>query len=267
MENVFIAGEFRQPTDVAVCPRTGRVAVADPGNRRVQLFDAGFAHLKDIQTNGNGHSLKWPSRVFINNAGEILVIDRDANVVLVYDEIGTYSRLVPGTCHRPRGVSTDQDANVCIVQPDSYCVSVLDSTGAIVRTIGCEGTGPGQFTHKPLYIAVKNDIIYVSDYNGRVHQFIKRGFFIKQFGLGLVCSARGIAITDTDDLVIVDNKGPVTLLRKDIVTHRLGECGKEPWQLNNPRGVAVSKSGQIIIANYRNHNVLVYDVVTTSNMN
>ena len=41
----------------------------------------------------------------------------------------------------------------------------------------------------------------------------------------------------------------------------IGECGSEPWQLHNPRGVAVSKTGQIIVANWDNNNLLVYDLV------
>ena len=60
------------------------------------------------------------------------------------------------------------------------------------------------------------------------------------------------------DLVIVDYKGPVMVVRDNKVMRRFGEQGHEPWHLHNPCGVAVTTSGQIIVANWGNRNLLVY---------
>ena len=40
-----------------------------------------------------------------------------------------------------------------------------------------------------------------------------------------------------------------------------GETGGESWHLDKPRGVAVTNTGQIVVANWWKHNLLVYDMV------
>ena len=43
---------------------------------------------------------------------------------------------------------------------------------------------------------------------------------------------------------------------------RVGEWGDKPWQLMWPQGVAVTKTGQAVVANMGNHNLLIYDIRT-----
>ena len=51
------------------------------------------------------------------------------------------------------------------------------------------------------------------------------------------------------------------MVRGEQTVSVIGERGSEPWQLHDLLGVAVSKTGQIIVANWHNHNILVYDLV------
>ena len=80
------------PTDVAVCPVTGRVMVADRDNRRVQVFTDEFQHVLDISKDGSGRDLLCPWGVAVNQAGEVIVSDGEANTVSVYSQTGSYSR-------------------------------------------------------------------------------------------------------------------------------------------------------------------------------
>ena len=63
------------------------------------------------------------------------------------------------------------------------------------------------------------------------------------------------------DLIIVDDAGPVTVVRDGRVVCRVGETGGESWHLSGPEGVAVTSTGQVVVVNGGKDNLLVYDMV------
>jgi DNA-binding beta-propeller fold protein YncE len=103
--------------------------------------------------------------------------------------------------------------------------------------------------------------VIVADYAGRIHKFTKTGSYIRHVDPGVIADATGLSVSPSGDLVVVDYDRHVAVVRDERVVCEFGVCGKEPYQLNNPHGVAVTKSGQIIVANAANNNLLVYDTV------
>ena len=51
-------------------------------------------------------------------------------------------------------------------------------------------------------------------------------------------------------------------MREGRVVSRVGEWGLKPWMLFVPQGVAVTKTGQAVVANWGHHNLHVYDILT-----
>ena len=112
--------------------------------------------------------------------------------------------------------------------------------------------------------------------------FRTSGEFIELLYLGIMHHAAGLTVDPSGCLVIADREGPVTVLRDNSVTRRVGksdniathrvgksdnratrrvgESGKETWQLCDTWGVAVTKAGQIVVANSGHYNLLVYEV-------
>ena len=253
-------GEFQYPYDVAVCPVTGHVVVADPINQRVQVLDAEFKHIFNIK-DGSGRNLNWPGRVAVNKSGEIIVSDPDANTVSIYSQTGSNSRQLPGPWNNPYGIAVDSDDTIYVCDCGSYTVKVVDKTGQIIRTFGGRGDQPGQFQDEPWFITVYKESIVVSDKAGKIHQFTKSGSYMRKMDVDNVHNAKGLTVTAANDLVIADYDGLMRVVRGEQTVSVIGEQGSEPWQLRNPHGVAVSKTGQIIVVNYNNHNLLVYDPV------
>ena len=134
-------------------------------------------------------------------------------------------------------------------------MKVLDRACQIIRTFGGRG-----FQDIPCFISVHKESIVVSDAAGKIHQFTKSGSYIRQMDVDNVRDARGLTVTAANDLVITDDKGPLRVVRGEQTVSVIGERGSEPWQLNHPYGVAVCKTGQIIVANCNNNNLLVYDL-------
>ena len=106
------------------------------------------------------------------------------------------------------------------------------------------------------YITIYKNQLILCD-NGQLYQFDKMGPSCTR--LDYVQSAGGLAVDNSGDMVIVDGKGPDTVFRDGRVVHHVGEQGQDPWQLGGPCGVAVTKTGEIVVANYSNGNLLVYD--------
>ena len=132
--------------------------------------------------------------------------------------------------------------------------------------IMCLGTG---FSSRPCFITVYKDHILMSDGDGTIYQLTKSGSYAKKVDVANIQGSRGLAVTANKDLIIVDTEGPIRVMTGDEtisvigdeIVSVIGDHGSAPWQLNNPRGVAVTRSGQIIVANFLNHNLLIYDLV------
>ena len=260
-KTLHYTGEFQDPWDVAVCPVTGHVVVVEPGNSRVQVLDAEFSHIFNINKDGSGRDLKCPCRVAVNKSGEIIMSDVQANAVYIYSKTGSYSRQLPGPWDAPRGIAVDSDDTLYVCDSESYAIKVLNRAGKIIRTFGSRGDKPGQFQYEPWFITVYKDFIVVSDAVGKIHQFTKSGSYIRKMDVDNVRNATGLTVTSANDLVIADNTGLIRVVRGEQTVSVIGEHGSEPWQLHIPLGVAVSRTGQIIVTNFHNDNLLVYDLV------
>ena len=235
--------------------------MADSDNHRVQVLDAEFKHIFNINKDGSGRNLGYPDRVAVNKSGEIIISDYQANTISVYSQTGSYSSQLTGHWNKPCGIAVDSDDTIYVCDGGSYTVKVLDRTGQIIRTFGGRGTQPGLFQSKPLFITVYNESIVVSDAAGQIHQFTKSGSYMRKMEVDNVRNARGLTVTAANDLVIAGHDGPMRVVRGEQTVSAIGEWGSEQWQLHNPLGVAVSKTGQIIVANQSNHNLLVYEPV------
>ena len=249
---------FAQPTDVAVCPVTGRMVVADMGNSRIQVLDASFNHVMDIKRAGQGRDLKYPAHVAVNSKGEIIVSEYYTNRVLVYDKSGTYNRdLLRGCWDKPGGIAVDRDDTLYIVNDKTGTIKVINNEGQELRTIQYDDNNQFCFGFYYIsFIVIYNNQLIVCD-NGQLYQVDKMGSSCTK--LDYVQSPSGLAVDHSGDLVIVDGEGSVSVVRDGRVVCHVGEQGQQPWQLSNPRGVAVTKTGEIVVTSCSKDNLLVYN--------
>ena len=233
--------------------------VADRDNKRVQVFDDGLKHIMDIKKDAKGQRLKCPRGIAVNHAGEIIVSDSGAVTVSVYNQNGSYSRQLPGALNRPCAIAIDTNDDIYVCNINT--ITVINKAGEVIRTIDCGFTGSGQLSFRPCFITICKNHLLASDGDGNVHQLTKSGSYVKKLAVVNVQRARGLAVTAAQDLVIVDGAGPIRVLTGDETVSVIGDYGSEPWQLTYPQGVAVTRSGQIIVANFGSHNLLIYDLV------
>ena len=105
--------------------------MADAGNHRIQVLDASFNHLMDIDRSRPTSLLRemllpvlgkvrrnllYPAYVAVNSDGKIIVSDYGLDRVIVYDKSGAYSRdLLTGSWDKPGGIAVDGDDTLYVI--------------------------------------------------------------------------------------------------------------------------------------------------------
>lgn len=250
-----------RPLAVA-CADDGRVAVADPGNHAVRLYDAATnRHLRLAE------GLKAPAGLaFVDR--RLVVADAEAQALFAFDADGKATALgvsVP-PLSRPAGLAYDAvGRRLFVVDVTQHRVHVLPLTGAPASSFGERGEGPGQFNF-PTHAAFAQGKLYVTDsLNARVQVFDGALRFERSLG--------GLGDTPGDSPrpkgVAVDAKGTVWLVDGafDVVqafdangelVAVVGGAGVGPGKLWLPGGAAVDRQGRLWLADTWNQRVQVF---------
>ncbi len=89
-------GRFRSPSGVDVDPASGRVAVADFANHRVQVFDARGGLVRVLGREGHGDGeLYYPTDVTFDGGGGLVVADAYNHRLVRFDGAGRFGGVVP----------------------------------------------------------------------------------------------------------------------------------------------------------------------------
>jgi DNA-binding beta-propeller fold protein YncE len=82
-------GEFDDPTSVAVDPATNKVYVADPRNKRIQIFDASGKFLAKWSVPEWGEAAGFEDLVIDSQAGRLYASSAQLNAIFIFDLNGT----------------------------------------------------------------------------------------------------------------------------------------------------------------------------------
>ena len=168
-----------RPTGLAFDATGGRLYLVDTGSHEVKIFARDGALLKRFGRRGTGPGeFNYPTMIWINGEGEILVTDSMNFRTQIFDSVGNFLRQFgepgDGAGHQSqsKGIATDSNGHVYIVDSMMHAVQIFDSTGTFLFKLGFRGEAPGQFW-LPAGIFVGNrDTIYVADsYNSRIQVF------------------------------------------------------------------------------------------------
>jgi sugar lactone lactonase YvrE len=170
------AGEFYGPRGIAVLP-DGSVAVADTGNKRIEVFSAAGTYLRSIGTSGSGNGqLNEPSGVAADGAGNLYVADYWNGRIQKFTEQGVYLTQwavpgwsTPGFYTEPY-IAVDGAGQVIVPDPTDGRVLVYSPSGVLVAALGSAGSAAGQFS-TPLGVAADGSALWVGDQgNGRLQK-------------------------------------------------------------------------------------------------
>ena len=213
-------GEVVVINDIAVSDKSGTIAVADAGNRRIQLFSSDGKFQRQLKLDGepislaftdcgdlltlvsgnnnklhlfseegqfikhiNDNYLKEPHYLYIASDGRLIITDKADNKIKGLSPDGNdllLSLTAPNCDKYPKCAVYHQD-KFYVSYPGDHCIKVFDKTGVYLHDIGCEGSNDGQFDYPVgLIIDKYNQLIVCDAKNQRLQLFTLRGSFLSE---------------------------------------------------------------------------------------
>ena len=164
----------------------------------------------------------------------------------------------------PTGVAVTDDGLVIVCEGRSHCITILDSEGRKIRSIGTQGKGRGQLQcPQGVAITSKGTILVVDSYNYRIQEFTMEGDCVscvgtKGTGPPQFSGPSGITINKTTGHVFVVDTGNyrVQVLHPDLTfSHMFGSKGSSQGQFQFPYDVAIDSQGYVYVTDVYNHRV------------
>jgi streptogramin lyase len=270
-----VSAKFNKPRGI-FADEAGHIYIADTDNHRVRMVDAATGIITLVAGSGNDNydqgsdedvsplsaHLKKPRGVYVDASGNIYIADTENCMIRKVDVSTNKINRVAGATDgqdplcgwsgdgglatntrldKPRGVWVDASGNIYIADTENNRIRMVDATTQIITTIAGNGgssysgdNGPAKDAelHKPNGVVVDvTGNIYIADTDNEV---IRRVDATTQ--IITTIAGTGSGGYSGDD-------GPATLA-----------------SLKKPRGVWLSESGNILIADADNNRVrLVYD--------
>ncbi|GAB5570443.1 tripartite motif-containing protein 2 isoform X3 [Prionailurus iriomotensis] len=247
-------GEFTNLQGVAAST-SGKILIADSNNQCVQIFsnDGQFKSRFGIRGRSPGQ-LQRPTGVAVHPSGDIIIADYDNKWVSIFSSDGKFkTKIGSGKLMGPKGVSVDRNGHIIVVDNKACCVFIFQPNGKIVTRFGSRGNGDRQFAG-PHFAAVNsnNEIIVTDFHNHSVKVHIKFYKYPEE-------NKEQISVTKTirEDFQVevvfeVFNQEGEFMLK-------FGSNGEGNGQFNAPTGVAVDSNGNIIVADWGNSRIQVFD--------
>ena len=227
---------------VGVAPN-GTIFVSDRNNHKIHVFDADRKFIRSFGQQGvETGQLQHPTGVTISTDGLLYVTH--SNVVDVLKDDGVFMKQIGcGTLNWPWDVAVHQ-GEVFVADLGNHRVAVFSQDGELIRTIGSEGTGPGQLRH-PTGVAISPDgELYVSDSNnGRVQVLTSQGAYIREFGKGQLSNQQKLRFSADKHVLVADRfNHRVAVFNQDGAMMSSLPCAQYPI------GLAVDKKENLLVA-------------------
>ncbi|XP_073896742.1 tripartite motif-containing protein 2 isoform X14 [Macaca fascicularis] len=217
-----------------------------------------------VKSPGSGHvkqkAVKRPASMYSTGKRKENPIEDD----LIF-RVGTKGRN-KGEFTNLQGVAASTSGKILIADSNNQCVQIFSNDGQFKSRFGIRGRSPGQL-QRPTGVAVhpSGDII-IADYDNKwVSIFSSDGKFKTKIGSGKLMGPKGVSVDRNGHIIVVDNKACCVFIFQPngkIVT-RFGSRGNGDRQfagtLDGPHFAAVNSNNEIIITDFHNHSVKVFN--------
>jgi DNA-binding beta-propeller fold protein YncE len=223
------------------------------------------------------------SSYFVLDAGRYRIVEIDRTTGLIVDQVGGHQGKSTVRFGAARAIATDAACNVYLADTSNNRIVKFTSDLAPLPGWGNKGSGQGQF-NQDYGIAVgpgkdangdPAEVVYVTDgYTGgaagRVQKFALNGTWLDQFGTSELNKPRQLTVDPATKYVWVVRASDKRLLvynaSSNLVATYGNGIGTGAGQFKeDPRGIAITASGQVFITDPGNHRVQVWTTSGTTN--
>lgn len=172
-------GQLRRPTGLAYEAKTKRLFVADTQAHQIKVFDLDGNLLTTLGEHGEGPGeFNFPTHVAVRNDKLYVSDTLNARVQVISTPTGRYlgtvgkRGLFVGNLVRPKGVASDAEQNVYVIESYHDYLLVYNRRGEFLLPIGGVGGRAGNF-HLPagVWTDARSRVFVADMLNGRVAVF------------------------------------------------------------------------------------------------
>ena len=199
-------GQFKGSVSIAVNKRTGKIAIADYFNRRVQLFDRECKYLRTIGDKGlDSERIKFPLSVEFTTSDEVIVIHGElftSSKMFLFTEHGDLIKVIGQHLIDPCSVSVRDDGHMIVCDSGDNSVKVLspDGTG-LVQSF--KGPHDSDYPASVVYHENKFFVLYHPCYYVKV--FNNEGLHLYDIGNVVGSLKNSLTIDAFNNLIACDN--------------------------------------------------------------
>lgn len=244
---------------------------SDTSNSR-QLKSKIFARAQVIGERGAGAGqFNKPRSVAVDGDNNIFVIDTTGRAEKFSPE-GKFllSWQMPETAKgKAKGMGTDPDGNIFIVEPHYARVNLYDPSGKLLQQWGDNGTNAGQLAFPRSIAVAPNGDVWVSEYAyvERVQRFSPGGTnFVMSIGRqgdgpGEFNRAEGVCVDRAGNLYVADScNHRIQIFSNDgKFLRQYGHPGTKPGEMSYPYDIRVDATGLQYVCEFGNSRIQVFD--------
>ena len=202
-------GQFVFPWSIAVCKRTGNIAVADFTYNRVKLHDSNCKYLRMIGDKGTGaERIGNPTSVAFTASDDVIVIHGEQpRKMSVFTERGDFITHITEHLINPWSVSVRTDGRLLVCDVGDNTVKLLSPDGTqLMQTVRAPDCDEHSF-----YAVYHQDMFFVSyQWADCVKVFNKNGLLLYEIGCkgsgdGQLIRPTGLTIDRFGNLVVCDS--------------------------------------------------------------
>ena len=225
----------------------GNIAVIDNGKHCVYIFDKNGQCLRKIGVNG------YPSGVTYLNDDEILIVDtKNGRILQINILSGTVVKTLGkvgvgmGEFYFPTDVCLDEEYRIVVTEFSSNRVQVLSREGETISIFG--NIDPEKLNNPRSCLPYKNNFFVSDSGNQCIKAFDNSGTFLHKFGKlgnqdGQFNNPNGLLIDSSNNLLVCDQNN--NRVQQFSLDGRF--TGKSITHLPNPRGIAATPDGRILV--------------------
>lgn len=252
-------GEFRCPFGIAI-DDNDHLFISDAHQHRIQVFEANGTFIRVFGRQGSEEGqFSFPVSLAFDTAGNLVIVENGNHRVQVVDpqgkhilKFGGYGK-TDGFLYSPYGVAISPEDDIIIADSGHNKVQIFSSLGVWKKTIG-----EGLVSYPSgLVVTVDGHLVVVDHSNHKIQVFDSDGNVILVFGSEVLRSPWGILQDRLGRYCVVDDSLQMWVFSRDgeQITNHTYKL-KDRW---GPRTLAQDKQGNLIVVDYGNHMVQVFE--------
>ena len=223
----------------------------------VRIKERSFKPVQVITGKFDGKYLTDPWGVAVNDSNEIFVSDLDNNRILVLNEKGEFIRSFgQNRVNKPTGISIDSEGRAFVASRGNNKILLFNPNGEYVSTVNNAGSLKNP---RGISLDSQGNLIVCDTGNKCVKMFSPDGKIIKTVGKGSLRFPFD-CLCHEDKILVSDREGHVIKVYNNIgrFLYEFGKHGTGNGELYHPTGLAVDKTGHLLVCLENNHRVQIF---------